>query len=148
MKKLIIALTMMVTLASCKKKEIDSLARTIVGTWRLTAMFTLSGKDNSILATRNYTDCEKATDYIFDPDGTYTITYVQKVSDNCDQTPFSVKGTYNYNPVTKKLNTTLDTHKTEINVLMISQFEMRYGIPTEDENGDGIKDILAIVHNR
>lgn len=148
MKKPIIAMLMLATLASCKKDKNEETAPTIVGTWRPSHVITLSGKDNAILETKNYTDCEKATAYIFDANGTYTMMYVQKPGDNCDQTPFTGNGTYDYNPATKKLKIIIDTNTTEVDVLTITQTEMRYGIPAGDKNGDGTEDVLAVVFNR
>lgn len=149
MKKPIIAMLMLATLASCKKDKPKETSPNVVGTWKMTFQQIVSGKDQSVLQTTPVLGCSREGDMIFDVNGSFILTAFSKSGDNCVRHEADdFKGSYQYNSNTKKLALTIENETVPLDVVVLTNSELRWSLPTADFNKDGVKDSEVTVFNR
>lgn len=153
MKKLILIALASLSIISCRKDDDEKEESLIFGTWNLTKIQVISGKDNSVISSYLITDCPEKRKYEFF-DNQYKITYFKdSFMVACDvletengeftydknQKYILFKSTFGSNNYSYAVN----VNSISTNELQISESNFSY-----DANGDGIDDKEVRVFNK
>ena len=144
MKKIYI-FSMIATLAmgSCSKEEVtEDYTPAIAGTWKISKIAQISGKDGHIISSVTLADCDVKNTYEFRKDNSFVFTYFS--GGNCENTN-TEEGTYDYqnSPSVNKLYIKYngETEVEENIVQKLTELELQYYSSTlEDYNNDGVMD--------
>ena len=146
MKHFFLIMAALLSLAACKRD--DDPASPIVGTWKLTGIKVLDGKNILNVLYSNPADgCTGKDTFVFNTDGTAVNTQHRFEGPNCRARTYNY--TYSYNTQTKELTLTQGggTPQTkEVVKLDNNTFEYVYNI--SDENSDGTPDKVVHIYTR
>jgi len=153
MKKLILFALASLVIISCRKDDDEKSEFLIIGTWNLTKIQVVSGKDNSVISSYVISNCPEKRKYEFF-DNQYKITYFKdSFLVDCDvlQTE-NGEFTYDKNQKYILFNATFgsNSYSYAVNVNAISSNELQISESnfSYDANGDGISDKEVKIFNK
>jgi hypothetical protein len=152
MKKQITFLAMLAIIAqSCgKEKATAEFTPPISGTWKISKIAKISGKDGNILSSITMTNCNVNNSYTFNKDSSVVVSTYS--GSNCDNIT-NTNGTYDYanNPNTNKLSIKMaGSATTDVYIVQkLNELELQYySINQIDYNNDGVLDKEVVYLHR
>lgn len=151
LKKLILIALALLSIISCRKDDDEKEESLITGTWNLTKIQTISGKDNSIISSYIISDCPDKRKYEFF-DNQYKITYFKdSFLVNCDVNEVE-NGEFTYNKSQKyisfKPTYSQDSYAINVDAISTNELQISESYFSYDANGDGIDDKEVRVFNK
>ncbi|WDF48492.1 lipocalin family protein [Chryseobacterium sp. KACC 21268] len=150
MKKFILIALASLSIISCRKDD-EKEESLILGTWNLTKIQIMSGKDNSVLSSEIISDCPDKMTYLFS-DNRYTLTiFKDNFIGSCvvDETE---NGEFNYNEnqreVTFKSTLTGNPYIIKINSITNNELQLIDSYFGYDANNDGVIDKRVMVFSK
>jgi hypothetical protein len=137
-------------LNSCgKKEEMVEYTPLISGTWKLSKIAVISGKDGNIISSVTAKDCALMNTYDFNLDNSLSF----KIYSGTGCTLTETKGNYDYqnSPSVNKLVLKLTNPTSTENYIVqkISELELQfYSTPLTDANNDGVLDKTVTYMHR
>ena len=136
---------------SCgKKEEMVEYTPMIAGTWKLSKIAVISGKDGIIISSVTAKDCDLMNTYEFKNDNTFEF---KKYSGGGCSTMNSETGNYDYqnSPSINKLVMKFSNQPNpkEYVVQTLTELELQYySLPLQDMNNDGIMDKTVVYMHK
>jgi len=153
-KKLILFAFASLVIISCRKDDDDEKEESLIlGTWNLTKVQVISGKDNSVISSYLITDCPEKRKYEFF-DNQYRMTYFKdSFLVDCDVLETETgEFTYDKNQKYILFNSTFgsNSYSYAVNVNSISTNELQISESgfSYDANVDGIDDKVVRIFNK
>lgn len=151
LKKIILIALASLSIISCRKDDDEKEESLILGTWNLTKIQTISGKDNSIISSHIISDCPDKRKYEFF-ENQYKITYFKdSFSVNCDVNEVE-NGEFTYNKSQKyilfKPTYSQDAYAINVDAISSNELQISESYFSYDANGDGIDDKEIRVFNK
>ncbi len=153
MKKLILIALASLSLISCRKDDDEKEESLILGTWNLTKIQVISGKDNSVLSSVAVIDCPDKRKYEFS-DNKYKLTYFKdSFLVHCDVNEIeNGEFTYDKNQKYVLFNSTYGqnnySYGVNVNAITSTELQIYESSFPYDANGDGINDKYVRVFNK